>query len=108
MTTATDLATLCGTGFTSPEQALAITTAQKYLGTSEGESDAKDMATAFFAHAILVNRRRAESSKTNDQLIILPMSSLVTNEIRALLAEDEKAKAYTIIHYKTPNANWRS
>ena len=106
MTTATHLTSLVGAdafNFTSSEKSAAITTAQAYLGTSDGDSNAKDMATAMLASNILLNRKKIS---TNPEAAV-GLERLVTSEIRALMAEDEKSDAYKIIHYKKPTVDWR-
>lgn len=105
MTTATILTSLVGDDgehYSSAQKSGAITVAQTYLGTSDGDSNAKDTATAMLAVAILLNRKKMGGSDA------MRLESLVTDEIRALLAEEEKATKYKIIHYKTPDVDWRT
>ena len=106
MTTATLLTSLVGAdnlNFAATEKSSAITAAQAYLGTADGDSNAKDMATAMLANAILLNRKKLS---TNPEAATR-LEKLVTPEIRALMAEDEKSDTYKIIHYKKPTVDWR-
>lgn len=107
MTTATHLSTLLGGGdasqskFSTTQQTNAITSAQALLGTSDGDSDPKDMATAMRAMIILYD------ASDNHNLDPSTRDDMMSN-IRSLMAEDEKSKSYKVIHYKKPSVDWRS
>lgn len=103
MTTATLLSSLVGSdghNFSSDEKSTAITTAQTFLGISEGDSDAKDMAAALLAQRILLNKRKSADDQST-------LSELITDDIRSLMAEEEKSTSYKVVHYKKPTVDWR-
>lgn len=106
MTTADHLDALVGSdgqNYSAAQKASAINTAHAFLGTADGDSDQKDVATAMLAQAILLNQKKSADEQLN-------ISKLMSDDIRSLLAEDEESKTYKIIHHKKPRSTveWRS
>lgn len=102
MTTATLLTALVGDDghvYSSTEKSSAITAAQSFLGTSDGDSASFDMATAMMAQAILINNRLGDKAQ--------PLSSLHSPEIRNLMRADERATTVKTVHHRQPTNSAR-
>lgn len=104
MTTATILTSLVGSdgqAYSSTEKSTAITSAQSILGTSDGDSNAKDAATAMLAQRILINKRK---SADNQQSV----EELITDEIRSLLTDDDLQSNEDVFGFisENPTETW--
>lgn len=102
MTTETDLTTLGGLSFNSNRRTAAIALANKYFGTTDGDSDGDDLATAMLALAVMLNQRQADKGKTDPSITVLNIDQLVTPEMLSLLTRDTIPINYNIIKYQQP------
>jgi len=102
MTTETDLTTLGGSSFSSTKRTAAIALANKYFGTTDGDSDGDDLATAMLALAVMLNQRQADKGKTDPSIAVLNIDQLVTPEMLSLLTTDTVPTNYDILSYKQP------
>lgn len=100
MTTETDLDTLTGNAFSDGKKDAAIALARKYFGTSDGESDDKDLATALLSMAVLLNRRQAEKGRTDNAIAVLNIDELVTPQMERLLVSSTKAAKLNVFNFK--------
>lgn len=105
MTTSTLLATLVGNAFGSTPRADAITVAQTYFDTVDGDSNGEDLATAMLAHAILLNQRQAEKGRTDGSIAVLNIDQLVTPEMERLLNKSKASTFYDFITYQQPSSS---
>lgn len=83
--TASTLSTLCN-GWWTNEQSNAISSAQKLLGTTDGDNDRADRATAMCAYNVMLNQKILFDDDPN----IKPMTldQIITQDIKDLLVED--------------------
>ena len=105
MTTATDLTTLVGSdgvNFSASQKSSAITLAQKLLGTSDGDSDLKDLATAMLAQRILMNQLKSADEQQE-------LSDLITDEIRSFVTDPDdfqSDESVFVVDTDQPTETW--
>lgn len=107
MSTESDLLTMCGPGFSSTARTGAIVVANKYFGTSDGDSDGDDLGTAMLAMAVMLNERRASKGKTDPSVAVVTIDQLVTPEMTALITKNSASTRKIIINYQQPSGSYR-
>lgn len=105
MTTATHLTALVGDDdqhFSSDQKSNAISLAQSFLGTSDGDSDPKDVATAMLAQRILLNLLKSADDQST-------FEELVTDDIRRLATDSDDYQSdedVFIVDTDPPTETW--
>lgn len=109
MTTLTDmLDTLVGTGFSATQKTTALANAALRLGVTAAASDSKDMAIALYAAGNLSRGRAVVQNKTDPNVTVPTMESLLTREIQELLVEGDTQTYSDNLIYFVANSQTKS